>query len=73
MQWVHWGDIRVIPYVAHGSLEESKWYEDEQPFDPDYFLSLSKSHKNEIRRKGKKRKKYRLRGRSSETAKAHRG
>jgi len=55
MQWVHWGDIRVIPYVALGSLDESKCYEDEQPFDPEWYTSLSKFKRNEIRRKVRKK------------------
>jgi len=55
MQWVHWGDIRVIPYIALGSLEESRCYEDEQTFDPDYFTRLTRAEKKDIQRKVKKK------------------
>jgi len=54
MQWVHWGNIRVIPYIALGSLQESKCYEDEQTFEPDYFTSLTRTEKKEIQKKVKR-------------------
>jgi hypothetical protein len=51
MQWVHWGDTRVIPYIALGSLAESKSFEEEQPFEPDWYTNLNKTRRNKIRHK----------------------
>jgi len=51
MQWVHWGETRVIPYEAIGNLEVSKCYEEEQPFEPEWWMSLSRKKQKEIRHK----------------------